>query len=377
MEIGYYTYGALSNDVQSSVQDNGKIDCFTWSRELYLDWLVNQEHTIYLMNSRKIWNKHNLFESVKNSERFSPKEFFKVLNWVTINDSISIDKTWRYMYKNLNKVNWPNIDMLIIDNNHYPFMPIFTYKLMMILYYKNKIPVLILDDDNETAPLLERANKILDLKIENDIYIATHFKKKIYPKQFFLPFVYNQKLEKEILPVDKLEHDYVYIGHDYKRREKAIKYYFDFASKYKDFKVEIYGDWKNWLSTKKYSEKHPKNIINNTVSQSKSFEILNKSLATCQIVMKYYEQTGQMTLRIIESTACGCPLLADGDIFDIKELVLNDNIVNSTENVHKKLEELKSQNFNQRKEMIESQRNILKQFTIDKSFSGMFNEIFK
>jgi hypothetical protein len=371
--VGYYTYGSLADDVQYTIQSNGKIEGSIWYRKLYLNWLHDNGYDIYLLNEKRDWKKYPRFDVVKDSKTFSARELYNTIDWIKQDGSIKLEDSWREMYSNIYKVNWPNIDLLILDNAGYPFFPIFTYKLMLILAYMNKVPVIVLDDDDSTLSLFERANRTLRINIQDNINVATHYKQKLFPNQLFFPFPYDKKLERDILPVDKLEHDYVYIGHDYDRREKMIKFYFDTFSNFSQMKVEIYGDWTKWLESKK-SEKYPKDIFKGSIAQADGFDLLNKTIMTTVIVPPYCEERGHITPRLHEAVMVGCIVLADKDIYTIENYMLKENIISSNIDIHNKFIELSSQTFKQRKEMVEEQRKISRKFTVENIWSKMFEE---
>ncbi len=378
MRIGFYTYGNIFDESFNVVQKNNLVDATFLYRKMSLEWIKNQGHEIYLMNERRDWKRYKKFDSVKDSKMFSPSNLFKTIDWTRENNSIKLELSWQNMYEDIDKVNWPKLDMLIIDNAAYPFMPVITYKLMLILAYKDKIPVIVLDDDDHTLPILNRADKVLGTHIQDDIFVATRFKKQVYRNQLFNPFPYFEEYERDILPVDKLEHEYVYVGHDYDRRQKMIKFYFDIAKNYSDVNVEVYGNWDKWLKTKRYCEKYPKDVFKGTIAPSAAFDLWNKSLCSAVIGRPVYEETGQITPRMVEATMCGTAIIADKDIYTIDDYVLKDNIVSTTEEVYNRIEFFKKQSFEDRKEMIEEQRRVLREkLNINEIFSNMLNEVFK
>jgi len=374
MMVGYYTYGSISNETNKSIQKNGLVEGSSWYRELYLDFLVKNGYEIYLMNEKRDWKKYKKFKSVKKSRIFNPKEFYTICDWTKVDGSIKLELSWQDMYKKLDQVTWPKLDLLIIDNAGYPFFPIFTYKLMLILAYKDKIPVIVLDDDDSTLPLLQRANKILGTKIEDDIFIATHYKQQLFTKQLFFPFPYNEKLEQKVLPVNKLEHDYVYIGHDYDRRDKMLKFYIDLVPNILQWPVEIYGDWSKWLESKK-AEKYSKDIFKGSIAQSEGFKLLNKTLMTTIVVPPYCEERGHITPRLNEAVMAGAQVLADFEIKTIEDYILKENIVGNGADIYIKYDQFKHQTFRQRRDMIEAQREISRKFDIDSIWKKILENI--
>lgn len=375
---GFYTYGALNNDVQNYVQENGKVECAIMYRRMLMEWLSKQGYNFHLLNKKNDWKRQSRFDFLKDAPLFAQNDFYKHNKWVYKDGSLDLEASWRKMHKNINKVNWPKVDLVVIENMGYPFIPVFTLKLMIILAYKDKVPVLVLDDDDSTQPLLERAQKILKIDIDKDIYVGTHFKKKIFKNQvpYYIP--YNPYIERKVLPVNKLENDLVYVGHDYDRREKMMKYYFDMVNEHPEVNVKVFGDWSKWLKTKRYSTLYPTSIFNGTVSQNAGYDILNKTLASVFVVPPYCEERGHITQRLVETAAVGCITLADKDIYTVEDYVLKDNIVSSLDETYAKLEEFKKQSFKQRKDMIEDQRNILRrEFNIDKIMTDIFSIIYK
>ena len=375
MKCGYYTYGALSADEGRTVQPNGKIESSIWYRELQLDYLYRAGHELVIMNDKRAWHKSRLFNCLQNTMFISPGNF--KIDWVKLDDSISLEETWIKMHKDIKKHKWPKLDLLIIDNAGYPLFPIFTYKLMLMLAYKDRCPVILLDDDNHTEKIFPRFSHALGFDISKEVYVATRYKKKNFQHQLFFPLPYDESKEWPLIPSYNRTHDLVYIGHDYDRREKMIEFFFNFATTYPEYKVEIYGNWEKWLATKKYAEKYPKEVLKGPIAQYWGFDTLNKALATCKVIPKWAEDYGHITGGFHEAVMVGCPLLADKAINTIEEYILKDNLVSCKEDVFKKLEEFKSQSFQQKQEMIEEQRKIFRKFKIDVIFENMLKEVFK
>lgn len=378
MVIGYYCYGKISEDLNNFIQENGKIESSIWYRKLQLDQISKLGHEIYLMNEKKEWKKYKPFDCLKNSKTFSPGKVFSKLKWITEDGSIKLEKSWLDMYKHIDDVEWPKLDMLIIDNAGYPLFPIFTYKLLLVLAYKDKIPVVLLDDDNHTEKLFPRFNKVFGKNLLEDVFVATRYSKQNFPKQIHFPLAYDQSREQKVQPVKNLEHDYVYIGHDYDRRQKMIEFFFEFDMKYRnEFKTEIYGNWDKWLQTKKYSKVYPTDILKGPIAQLDGFNLLNKTLATCKVLPPFAEEYGHITGGFYEAITYGCPMLADKDIRTVEQYIIKDNIVSGKDEVYKRLVELKNQSWKSRKEMIEEQRKMFREFKIENIINNLFKQALK
>jgi hypothetical protein len=176
---------------------------------------------------------------------------------------------------------------------------------------------------------------------------------KLFPHQIPFYFAYNQKEDIDIYSsnvIDKVI-DFMYIGNDYKRRDKMIKFY-------SSINCHIYGKYDT-------SESEVVKLVN-TIGKDKFkgpcnpdwvVKLLSTARACIHIARPEYETIGHIAPRVNECANAGTLLFMDKDIKDADKFTLPDQVISTAKEAQQKLKDILADgSYNKR---IEKQRAML------------------
>lgn len=210
-----------------------------------------------------------------------------------------------YFDYNTTEYNFTKIDALVVEPNGM-FLGLLT---MQTLTNMMKVPTCYIDIDNLYAAFRKGINPDLP------ITYMMHYPKK-GTEQWFFP--YNEEDELPIVDPQSKEYGLMYIGNDYKRKDKMIKYY-----NISNANILIYGKYKQEMQdefncTVKFGGKLPFEFVMSEYAKAK---------ACVNIIRKDYEKLGNFTYRTVELAQGGVYQFVDKDIigwdrfFDCKDVV--------------------------------------------------------
>lgn len=186
-------------------------------------------------------------------------------------------------------------------------------------YTKRKIKVFIWDTDNwarNSAPLHPFFE--VDHKY---VYFMTRYKKQKFQNQFEFYFGYDKEFELNPIPAKFSKTHFCYIGNNYKREAKLIKFYSSVpAHIYGNFKKDK-NNIKEKIGIEKFKGQIPPEDVMNTLSQY---------YACIQIARPDYEKLGQQAPRINECAQAGTICFIDKDIRDCEHWTLKDQIISDS-----------------------------------------------
>lgn len=177
-------------------------------------------------------------------------------------------------------------------------------------------------------------------------YIRTHGLKS---KQ--IPVCYSAKFDRRFLPKKNPQYKLLYIGNDRDKNRKMKMYKFYDGHK---FRSNVFGKWK------------PENVKMFETTDFMGFcspglvtETYNNSYATVQIADREYEEYGLTTNRIVQVIRGGSICFCDKDIQGSQDYFDDYFLVNSREDLRKKLEEVQNMSYEERKTLNEEQHSKL------------------
>lgn len=356
MRIAYWSYGFILPDYIAA--DGGYNIRKALFKELYhqgheIIWMAKprEKNFVFQKNDKKVFN--NVVDYIFDID---------TKGWFEFNDiqkrfgdfKESSSQTWDWYSQCVKgKVNsWPEVDFLFAEVT---VMGLARYNMLSMLeYYTNKkIPCFLWDTDMWGGGFVNMDPKYnID---ENYIYLLTPYSVINYPRQ--IPFYYGYDYEENIdVNSSSKISEFVYVGNDYKRGKKMIKFY-------KDLPIRIFGNFKkdkenimDIIGRQKFCGPIPPRDVVKTIGMY---------AATIQLVPKHYEKVGLMCSRLNEVNNAGSILFMDGDIKDAHKFTLKDQVVLSSNQAQEKLNDIiKNNEFDQR---IKDQRSLLPTYKIELS----------
>lgn len=258
---------------------------------------------------------------------------------------------------------FPKIDFLFLewrwliegrnDNENSPdFTPDLFRQREVLEYYKNRVPVIVWDKDQQldTSPSYD-----IGLLLEADSYIL---EPSLYPSakdriSALIPVDANRFIAKP--QRGNRKYKLVYIGNQYDRDEM----YYQFLVKAAEYlEVNIFGKWEK-------PARHERLVHHGRIPFREVYDIYSQSVATIMLAPKRYMDTGQYTQRIFESIINGCVPIVPKDYRGNNNIFLDELIVNSAEELIEKVQYLTQLKLGEWENLITLQISKLKPFHLE------------
>ncbi len=226
-------------------------------------------------------------------------------------------------------------------------------------YHEQGIPIVIHDGDLKMTP--EEENRWPNAMLADACVSPQHqTRKRItipwcnYMKRYFEPVEYS--------------YNYTYVGNNYEREDPFKKYYTapSKALRSNGVQTSIYG---NWLQ-KSPEREDPISLIKNSphvafgprLSYKDIFGVLNSSITVTHITKPAYTPYGNITGRFFEAIKSNVPALVPIEFQHAVPVGLADGslLVETTEDVVKKVSWLTTLDASRRKELVDAQEEALR-----------------
>lgn len=236
------------------------------------------------------------------------------------------NRTHQWWKNEIEHIQYPkNIDCLFLEAHNVLGTQYLAASATRFYSRLNK-PCYIVDTDNwarSNAPLLPYYG--INQKM---VYFLTPYPKKKFPQQieFYYGFDKDLALDKFFPKYEATP--FAYVGNNYKREKKFIKFY-------KDINAHIYGNFKRDKNNIKQTIGEKK--FKGQVIPGKVTETLKKYYACIHITRPDYEKIGLQAPRINECAHAGTICFIDRDIKHQERWTLKDQFVSSSKEAQDKL----------------------------------------
>lgn len=253
---------------------------------------------------------------------------------------------------------WPTFKNDRTHKDHDPtkYEPDLDRQREVIEYYKDKCPIIVWDTDLKITPEFEDMHPYLILADPSFDPV------RLVHKRESLPFWTDWK---ELFSASDPYPLYGYCGNNYDRPDEFEKYYFGIQHQVREqgIQISMYG---NWLQTSPERE-HPKSLIqrnrqiafNHRMNFYDSMQMINRFICTTHVSKPSYYQSGFISPRFIEAIACNCPGLVPA-AQRYNSILGRSWIVNGGQDVLTRLLTLKDLSANQRQDVINEQKSMMK-----------------
>lgn len=238
-----------------------------------------------------------------------------------------------------------------------PFEPDWQRQEALIGHYRDKCPIVLLDGDLKMKE--EDELRYGDNVIICDPCVSPKF---LVRKRHSLPWCSDFLNKIELKP--SLSR-YGYIGNNYNRNVQFSKYYGDCAQILKEKGIDT-TVWGNWLeksperqSPEEILKMYPHIQFEPRVAFSDIFEKINSCLAVTHITTDEYAKYGNITCRFAETIEGGAISLIPTEYKHALPIGLDDFVVQSSEDVIRCVNNIKSLSIESRKNIIHAQQRAL------------------
>lgn len=264
----------------------------------------------------------------------------------------------------------PDIDILFVEwrwkthkndkthPKHDPdrYEPDFDRQVELLDFYHGKIPIIVWDTDLQ---ITEEDEKRWPEMIIADPSFKTN---RLTRDRVFVPFWSDFKTI--FAPVD-YSYCYGYVGNNYNRKSQFDKYYghpAGFLRNDNGIETLIHGNWLERSPERdppsEMIRAHPSVAFGYRLSFNDSMRLLNRFVCTTHISKDIYSKLGNVTARYFESLMCNTPALVPAEFYK-SDILGRDWVVNSPDDVIKKVSEISKMDANQRANIVAEQRSSL------------------
>ena len=324
MRIAFWTYSYLYQDKKSA--DGNFLANFSLLKEL-----KRQGHEIHwighirpdeLAPREEDYNKscHQFVDHFHRTgweEQFAATELYKEATHPT--------REW-FTDHVMNGFEYPEVDMVLIQTHNVRGTQYRCAKA--ISYYTRRgIPTLVMDTDNWAGSCFK--NEAFQVN-KNNMAVLTRYKTIKFDNQYEWYFGYDRELQREMKPLYWKKRAFVYVGNNYQRRHKIIKFY-------EDVYAHIYGNFKK--------DEELRKIVGEVKfkGQIPPVDVVDKIAeyeGCIQIARDDYSRLGQQAPRINECALAGTICFIDHDIKDAKLWVPEDQVVKTGKEAREKLDSI-------------------------------------
>ncbi len=322
MKIAYWGCGYLVPNKIAA--DGGYQIRYSLIKELVKDG--HEVHWINDVRDKEIPDTKCCYHSVITNPHYN--SFFKEALKKTKNYTNPGTKTkdWYFAEVHGKRDDLPEVDALIMEINT---MGLSRYNMVSILHkYSHAGVKCFLYDQDMWGKGTEKDLDNFNIKKEN-VWFLTPYSTKCFEQQIVLYYGYDKDcdLSYDYNAKKKYTH-FVFIGNDYGKGKKMIKFYAGLP-------CHIYGKYVK-------DKEHIKPIIGEDkflgpLEPQFVVPTLHEYLACIQVTQKKYEQVGLMTQRLNELANANTLCFIDGDIKDAEKFVPEGQVVYSSKEAFNKL----------------------------------------
>lgn len=261
---------------------------------------------------------------------------------------------------------FPDIDVLFVEwrfptyKNAGPgkFEPDLDRQTELLEHYHGNIPVVLWDIDYK---ITHEDEKLWSQAIIVD---PAYKPKQITRSRQRLMFWSDWKTRMEVNPSPSF--DYGYVGNNYEREEMFCKYYSKPSAHLRGMGIQtrVNGNWLQVSPEREHPKylitKHPHIAFGHRLNFDQSMQVLNRFIATTHITKPDYAQCGLVANRYLENIAYSVPALVPHE-FAVNDILGSDWVVSSSTDVIKKVIQLSEMSYDERVEVVESQKYAMKE----------------
>lgn len=257
----------------------------------------------------------------------------------------------------------PDLDVVFVEwrwptyKNSGPnkFEPDLDRQVEILDHYSNEIPTIAWDTDLKMTP--EDEVRWPGMIVADPTFKPNEFSLKRHVLPFWSDF-------KPVLSAADDPVEFGYIGNNYERRRMFQKYYSDAAKglRAQGIQTKVHGNWLQRSPERQSPESliklHSDVAFGPRVGFKESMSLLNSFICTAHITKPGYATQGFASPRYLENIIMNTPALVPGE-FLIPDLLGSYWTVNSTEDVIKKVSELKGMTRYERETVVLEQKAAL------------------